>query len=87
MKSRARIDTDFGDANGYRGSVGTRFDLTDSLEGLAQLNHYNGIDYAADNAGLVKVRYKFQGNWGVDGGIEFDDDSNETYTVGASYRF
>lgn len=85
--TRARTSTDFGSANGYRGSIGTRFDITENFEGLAQFNHYNGLDYLADNSGTVKARYKFGTNWGIDGGVEFDDDSNELYTVGVSASF
>lgn len=85
--ARARTSTDFGAANGYRGSIGTRFDITRNFEGLAQLNHYNGIDYVADNSATVKARYKFGTNWGVDGGVEFDNDNNEIYKIGVSASF
>jgi opacity protein-like surface antigen len=85
--TRARIDTDFGDANGYRASVGTRFDITSNFEGLAQINHYNGLDFAADNTATVSGLYKFGPVWGVNGGIEFDNDDNQIYTLGVSASF
>lgn len=85
--ARVRLDTDFGDADGYRASVGTRFDITDTFEGQAQVNHYNGDDFVAENTATVTGLYKFGSRWGVNGTVEFNGDGNEIYSVGFSAVF
>ena len=85
--TRARVETDFGDADGYRATVGTRFDITDTFEGQANFNHYNGADFAAENTATVTGLYKFGSRWGVNGTVEFNGSGNEIYSVGFSAAF
>lgn len=72
---------------GYRASIGTRFDITDAVEGLAQFNHYNGEDFLAENTGTVTALYKFGSRWGVSATAEANGAGNDIYSVGFSAAF
>lgn len=80
------IDTDFGDANGYRAAVGARFDLSPRWEAIAKVNHYDGHDFASATTGSVGVQYKFNQRWGLTADAEFGDDM-ENYQVGIRASF
>lgn len=82
----ARVDTDFGDANGYRAAVGARFDLAPAWEASAKVNHYDGHDFSSATTGSLGVQYKFNQRWGVVAEAEFGDNM-ENYQVGVRANF
>lgn len=79
-------DTDFGDADGYRASVGMRAKMGEKWEGLAKVNHYDGGDFVSNTSGTLGVQYRVTPTWGVVGEVEFDGDA-ETYLVGVRATF
>lgn len=81
-----RVDTDFGDANGYRASVGLRGDISPSWEGLAKVNYTDGDDFRGDTTGTVGVHYKFGRTWGAVAEVSFGNGA-EAAQVGLRARF
>jgi len=83
------VNTDvdgFGDADGYRASVGIRGSFSDNFEGLVKANWTDGSDIDGDFSGTIGAQYKFTKIWGVTGEIEFAD-GGETYMVGLRASF
>ena len=76
----------FGDADGYRASVGIRGSFSDSFEGLLKANYTDGSDFDGDFSGTIGAQYKFTQTWGLVGEVEFADNA-ETYTVGVRASF
>lgn len=76
----------FGDADGYRASVGIRGSFSDSFEGLVKANYTDGDEFDGDFSGTIGAQYKFTQTWGVTGEVTFGDDS-ETYLVGLRASF
>lgn len=81
-----RIDTDFGDANGYRASVGVRGDLSPKFEGIAKVNYTDGDDFRGDTTGTLGLHYKFGKTWGAVGEVSFGNGA-EAAQVGLRARF
>lgn len=82
-----RVDTDFGDIDGYRGSVGVRGNLASKVEGLAKVNYTDGDDFDGDFSGTLGAQYKFNNTWGLTGEVEFGRDSTTAYLVGVRASF
>lgn len=76
----------FGDADGYRASVGVRGSFSDNFEGLLKANYTDGSDFDGDFSGTIGAQYKFTQTWGVTGEVTFGDNS-ETYLVGVRASF
>lgn len=81
------LDTDFGDANGYRTSVGVRGAFTDKVEGLFKVNYTDGSDFSGDFTGTAGLQFNINQTWGITGEVEFDDNSNHAYTAGLRASF
>ena len=82
----AHIDTDFGNANGYRASLGARFDLAPAWEASVKANHYDGDDFLSATTGSVGVQWKFNQRWGVVADAEFGDNM-DNFQVGVRASF
>lgn len=80
------VDTKYGDANGYRTSVGVRGDLTPKLEGLAKVNYTDGHDFSGSTTGTLGVHYKFGQTWGAVAEVSFGNGA-EAGQVGVRARF
>ncbi|HLS83073.1 MAG TPA: diffusible signal factor-reguated Ax21 family protein [Arenimonas sp.] len=81
------VDVDgFGDADGYRASVGLRGSISPKFEGLIKANYIDGDDVDGDFTGTIGAQYKFTRTWGITGEIEFGDDA-ETYLIGVRASF
>lgn len=80
------IDTDFGDGDGYRASVGLRGSLSERFEGLVKANYLDGSDVDGDFSGTVGGQYKFNPTWGLTGEVEFAD-GGQTYLAGVRASF
>ena len=83
----ARVDTDFGDAHGYRGSFGARAAFTPKFEGLAKINYTDGGDFSGETSGTLGAQYKFTQTWGVTGEMEFGQGGARNYLVGVRASF
>ncbi|MFY2763894.1 diffusible signal factor-reguated Ax21 faimly protein [Arenimonas sp. MALMAid1274] len=85
----AYVNTDvqgFGDADGYRASVGVRGSFTENLEGLLKANYFDGSDIDGDFTGTAGLHWKWTQTWGMTGEVEFAD-GGEAYTVGIRASF
>ncbi len=85
----AYVNTDvdgFGNADGYRASVGIRGSFTDSFEGLLKANYRDTDNDSGDFTGTVGAQFKFTQTWGVTGEVEFGD-SGQNYLVGLRASF
>ena len=85
----AYVNTDvdgFGDADGYRASVGVRGSFSDNFEGLIKANYRDTDNADSDFTGTVGAQYKFTQTWGMTGEVEFGD-GGETYLVGLRASF
>jgi Ax21 family sulfation-dependent quorum factor len=79
-------DTAFGDADGYRASVGFRGKMSDNFEGLFKAN-YSGTNGGSDDfSATLGAQVKFNETWGVTGEVEFADNAN-VYLVGVRASF
>lgn len=82
-----RVDTDFGDADGYRASVGVRSALSQRFNGVAKVNyrdyqHTDG-DYSLSLGGEFKVNPR----WSVVGEVEAGEHDAEQYRLGLRANF
>lgn len=76
----------FGDADGYRASVGIRGSFSDNFEGLLKANYVDGSDVDGDFTGTAGLHWKWTQTWGMTGEVEFAD-GGEVYTVGLRASF
>ena len=81
----ANLDTDFGDADGYRASVGLRGELADNFEGLVKANYRDYDGGSDDFSGTLGAQFKFNPTWGLTGEVEFADETSYLVGVRASF--
>lgn len=83
----SNIDTDFGDIDGYRASVGLRSELCPHFNALAKVN-YRDFDYSDSDVSLtLGGEYKFNSRWSLVGEAELGDNNAEQYRMGVRASF
>lgn len=83
----ANIDTDFGDVDGYRASVGVRSSLHPRFNALAKVNYrdYELVD--GDYSVSLGGEFKFNQRWSLVGEAEAGGDDAEQYRLGVRANF
>ena len=83
----ARVDTDVGDAEGYRASIGVRSALSPRFDGLAKVNYRDGRDFNGNTTVTLGTEYHITPTWGVVGEAELGDHDARLYNVGVRASF